>query len=114
MIWIKRVLPFLLIAAGYFGYTYFQQRTVQEYEALADKYAFPVALAWVGSAKYRDQPRKYEHFRDSVLKAYDLDKAQLEEYFKLYDDQPADYDQFTQRVIYLVDSLSRVHNRFLQ
>lgn len=113
MIWIKRLLPFVLIAAGYFGYLYYERQTANQAEVLAEKHAMPVALAWVASAKYRDEPQRYQRFRDSVLEAHGLDKQQLSDYFTLYSDRPAEYRRFAKRVTFLVDSLSRVQNRFL-
>ncbi len=105
MIWLKRIAPFVLLAALWFGYrawTGWQQRRV---EARQDRLARVMAEVWMGTARYRDDPTRFLSWRDSLLNAAGLDRQVYFDLLKAYHDQPEKSLPFVTKVRHYVDSL---------
>ncbi len=77
MIWVRRLIPIVAIAAIWFGYKQFQNRKQTHLEAEMHQKATVVAHLWFASARYRTNPARYETFRDSLLEANKLSSDDL-------------------------------------
>ncbi|MDX9857725.1 MAG: hypothetical protein RBT76_08055 [candidate division Zixibacteria bacterium] len=105
IIWFKRILPFVLIAAGWFGWRFYdQQRERATARAELDN-ALVTAQLWVAATRYRHDPARYETYRDSLLSAHDLTDDQLTRFLRRYENSDDDPSAFTKRVNTCVDSL---------
>ena len=104
-VWFRRLVPFVLIAAAYFGYTYYTEQQQLRAEQKETLYASVTAHIWVASALYRQEPERFTEYRDSVLAAHDLTGEQLDEFVDRYNNTESDPGHFTGKVKRLVDSL---------
>ena len=105
IIWIKRFLPFVLIAAGWFGWRYYDQYRNRSSEQAEMDNALLTAQLWVAATKYRHDSGQYEAYRDSALAAHHISREKLEKYLKHYENSDDDPSSFTKRVNTCVDSL---------
>lgn len=106
MIWLKRILPLVLIVVGWLGYTQYRQYRTERFYADAERYALVTAKVWLASAQYRDDPGRFSAVRDSLLAASDLSRAKVDEYLKLYDARPEAYSSYVRLVKKYIDSLA--------
>lgn len=110
MIWLKRVLPFLLIVAAWQGYAVYQNRKAARQEESDRLKAEVTARIWVASAKYRYEPARFVSFRDSILRAEGIS---AEEMFSLIDrvnNDPEHLLPYTRAMLDFVDSFSRLED----
>lgn len=107
-VWVKRLVPLVLLSAVWGGYRLYQ--TAQAESTLAEMNAVGQAVAevWIGSATYRDDPAKFLAFRDSLLKAKGITKEEVEWYIKEHQDESELYYDFTRTVSNKVDSMGRI------
>lgn len=105
-IWVKRLLPLVLIAAGVLGYLYYN-KIIRASKLLEDEQkALLTARVWVAGAVYRDEPDRFVFFRDSLLKANHLTPEDMTVYLKAYGNKTERFNNFTWLVQKYVDSLS--------
>ena len=107
MIWLKRLLPLVLIVAGWMVYTKYQQHTAERFHEDAERYALVTAQVWLASAEYRDDPQQFLNFRDSLLEATGLSLEKVDEYLRKYSKQPETYTPYLRLVKQYVDSLTQ-------
>lgn len=105
MLWIKRLLPFVIIIGGWFGYDYYINQQLVKQQILEEKYASVTALVWVASAKYRTDPEQFTHYRDSVLNVYNTDNQKVEQYIKQFEKSPEAMGPLTNLIKVKIDSL---------
>ncbi len=106
MIWLKRILPLLLIAGGWFFYTGYKERTDLQNERLTEKYALITAKVWLYSAEYRNDSDGFIRARDSLLKASGVTEGEIEQYLKKNRKRPEYYTPYIRKVKTYIDSLS--------
>jgi hypothetical protein len=114
LIWVKRLAPFILIAAAWFGYRYYQDYRESRRLALEDHLALVTARVWVGTALYHDNPDRYIAYRDSILEAENVARADMFAWLNRYENQPERYLPFTHKVQYYVDSLAGVQDSLVR
>lgn len=107
MIWLKRLLPLVLIVAGWMAYTKYQQHTTERFYDDAERYALVTAQVWLASAEYRDDPQQFLNFRDSLLEATGLSLEKVDEYLRKYSKRPETYTPYLRLVKQYVDSLTQ-------
>ena len=105
MIWLKRIVPFILIAIIIFGYNYYREKQKEEIITVSKDHALVTAKIWYASAVFKDEPEKFEIYRDTVLSDANLSKEQMHQFLELYRDRPVNYEVFAHWVSYYVDSL---------
>jgi len=106
LIWLKRLLPLILIGLGWLGYTQYQEYRVRRFYDDAERYALVTAQVWLASAKYRDHQQQFLSFRDSLLEAAGLSPEKIDEYLRRYAARPETYTPYLRLVKKYVDSLS--------
>ncbi len=105
MIWLKRLAPFVIIAAAIYAYFYISDRKEAERTRIEHDYALVTAKAWVASAKHRADPDRFLEYRDSLLDACSLSTADVLGFIEINRDQPEMLYPFSQLVQEFVDSL---------
>ncbi|MDD3731204.1 MAG: hypothetical protein PHU88_02380 [candidate division Zixibacteria bacterium] len=105
-IWVKRLLPLVLVAAGVLGYLYYDKTTHTKKLLEDEQKALLTARIWVAGAFYRDEPDRFVSFRDSLLKANYLTPEDMTVYLQAYGDKTEQFNNFTWLVQQYVDSLS--------
>jgi hypothetical protein len=108
LIWVKRLLPIILIVGVVFGYRYWDRHRTAQAEARTEHMALVTARVWVGSAEYYSEPQAFLSWRDSVLAVEGVSKEAIRRYMERYEDKPEQYLQFTKLVDYFVDSIVAV------
>ena len=111
MIWIKRALPFVVIAAAVFGYRMYDAHQKREQAFQTRQYALATAHLWVARARFRNDPQMYDSFRDSILAAYDISTDEISEFAQRHRDQPERYASYGRLVRLYVDSLTPLPQR---
>lgn len=107
MIWLKRLLPLVLIVGGWMAYTKYQQHTAERFHEDAERYALVTAQVWLASAEYRDEPQQFLNFRDSLLEASGLSLEKVDEYLRRYSKRPETYTPYVRLVKQYIDSLTQ-------
>ena len=110
MIWLKRLLPIIILAAAYGGYYLWDKWHTQRELAEMDRAALVTAQAWIATANYRNTPERYLEYRDSLLVASGVNREQVLGYLESAGDPPEELLPFARRVHNLVDSLFRVED----
>ena len=106
-IWFRRLLPFVLIVVVWFGYRYIDSRLDRSAERTETINARLTAQLWVAATRYRNEPKEYERFRDSLLAEYNRTLHEVEQYLKRYETSGDNPVAFTEKVNRLVDSIIR-------
>lgn len=114
MIWLKRLLPFVIIVVAYFAYDRYTTNKVDDQAALDDKYALAVAQIWIASAHFHDQPEAFMAFRDSLMKADGLSRADLSAYVSGYKTKAEELAYFSQQLKHYTDSLYWIEDSLRQ
>ena len=105
MIWIKRIIPIILLAAVVFGgFRYRDYRKQQEIET-AKNNALITAKLWFAQTKFRNDPKKFIAYRDSLLSTTGVSSEDMQLYLNKYQEKPEQYLEFTKWVDYYIDSL---------
>ena len=110
MIWLKRLLPLLVIGLGVGGYFLWDGWNTKRLIRDESEVALVTAQVWVATAKYRNEPEKYMKYRDSLLQATGVPRERVIEFLKKREDEPENLLPFAERVQKLVDSLSRIED----
>ena len=105
MIWLKRLLPLVLIAAAWFGYDYFQNQRYDAEVSRADHIAQVTSRLWLANARLRSDSTAFLAYRDSLLSAQGLTLEGIQAFMAKVKAQPQKYDTFAVLVTYYVDSL---------
>ena len=105
MIWVKRLLPFVIIAVAIYAYIGYTGKEEEKRAALDDRQALVTAQIWVASAKHRANPEEYLRIRDSLLAAGSMTKDDLVEFINADTGQPENLAPFMNLVNEYVDSL---------
>ena len=69
------------------------------------EHALVTAKVWYASARFRDDPERFEDYRDTILAEANLSKDQMYQFLELYKNKPVNYEVFAHWVSYYVDSL---------
>ncbi len=110
MIWLKRAVPLLALILLWFAYKGISAWIDSSQKDRDQLIAHVSAQVWVASTKYRTDPKRYLEYRDSVLKANDLDNAEMKKYISSIQQ---DADRQLQFSIFLskgMDSLGKVED----
>lgn len=109
LIWLKRLLPLIVLAAGWFGYSSYTRYAAAARAAREDRYAQATAEIWVATVFYRNKPEQFIVFRDSLLAARGLDRSAVEKFLRTYDSAPEAMEPFVKQIKQHVDSLITYH-----
>ena len=107
MIWLKRILPLVLIAASWFAYTWYSEYRLAENERLAHEYALVTAQVWLATATYRDDNPEFLRARDSLFATAGFSMDELNAYLQEHKARPEFYTPYVRLVRIYVDSLSQ-------
>ena len=113
-VWVKRLVPLLLLAAIYFGYKWKQSADLAADQAEADRLARVVAEVWVGSAEYRHDPKRFIVWRDSILRVRGVTRDNIQDYIQKHSDATDKYYEFSQLVATQADSITKVKDSLLK
>ena len=69
------------------------------------EHALVTAQVWYASARFKDDPERFENYRDTILAEANLSKEQMYQFLELYKNTPINYEVFAHWVSYYVDSL---------
>jgi len=114
LIWIKRIIPFVIIGAVWWGFHFYHQYQTTHQIQLEQKYAQITAQIWVASAQYRKEPERFKAFRDSLLKKNNLSKEQLKQFIEKYKKEPEKLSRFSVNLNLQIDSLVMVEDSLLK
>lgn len=107
MIWLKRILPLVLITAAWFAYTEYTEYRLVTNEKLAHEYALVTAQVWLATAVYRDDTPGFLRVRDSLFEASGLTVDELTAYLQKHKSRPEFYAPYVRLIKTYVDSLSQ-------
>lgn len=107
MIWLKRILPLVLIGAAWHVYTTYTENQKVQNERLAHQYAQVTAQVWLATAVYRNDNPGFLRVRDSIFEASGLTRDKLNAYLQEHKTRPEFYTPYLRLVKIYVDSLSR-------
>jgi hypothetical protein len=110
LIWLKRLLPIIILAAAYGGYHLWDKWSTQRTAREQDRVALVTAQAWIATAKYRNNPERYLEYRDSLLAASGVSRDQVEGFLERRGDPPEEILPFARQVHHFVDSLYRIED----
>lgn len=110
LIWLKRVLPLIVIAALAGGYFLWDDWSTARRLADEDQVALVTAQVWIATAKYRNDPERYIEYRDSLLEANDVPRDRVYALLGRQEDQPEELLPFARKVQRLVDSIYRIED----
>lgn len=110
MIWIKRILPFVIIAGLFFGYHFYNKSQLERKDKREKEYALITAQAWIATIKYREAPELYLAYRDSLLESYNLSADSLKLFVESYESNAEDLLQLSSRIKNNVDSILHVQD----
>jgi len=105
LIWLKRLAPFVIIAAAIYAYFYISDRKEADRTRIEHDYALVTAKTWVASAKHRADPDRFLQYRDSMLEACSLSSDDILNFVEINRDKPERLFPFSQLVQEYVDSL---------
>jgi hypothetical protein len=106
VIWLKRLLPFLVIAAAWYGYDYYKNQRFDAEVSRADHIARVTARLWLANAELRPDSAAFLAYRDSLLTAQGLTADQIEAFMRQVRVEPQKYDTFAVLLTHYVDSLT--------
>lgn len=108
MIWLKRLLPIVLIGLAILGYRFWDQQRETRATERTENMARTTAEVWVAAAEFHDEPEAFLSWRDSVLALKGLSKEEMQKYLDRYEKKSEEYLRFTRLVSYYVDSIVAV------
>ncbi len=106
MIWLKRLLPLLVIAAAWFGYDYYKNQQYSAEVSKADHIAQVTSRLWLANAELRPDSAAFLAFRDSLLTAQGLTLEGIQAFMAQVRAEPQKYDTFSVLLTHYVDSLT--------
>lgn len=107
MIWLKRILPLVLIVGGWHLYTMYTENRLAEDERMAQEYALVTAQVWLATAVYRDDNAEFLRARDSLFAAAGLTMDELESYLQEHRSRPEFYTPYVRLIKTYFDSLTK-------
>jgi len=114
LIWIKRLLPFVIIGLAVVGWTKWQDWSEQRDLANDTRMALITAQVQVGTAKHVGEPEAFLTFRDSLLEAEGLSTETMFDYLDRYENHPERYLSYARQVKVFVDSLAAIEKKLIQ
>lgn len=114
MIWLKRILPLLIIIIVWLGYGYYSDYKAVKKAESDQKYAQVTALVWMASAKYRKDPEKFISYRDSLLAADSLDIKKVHQFIDSYKKAPEELGVYAALVGMYIDSLAVIEDSIIK
>ncbi|UCC45520.1 MAG: hypothetical protein JSU65_06270 [Candidatus Zixiibacteriota bacterium] len=105
MVWIRRILPVIVLVGGWQAYSLYEDLSREQRAAKDRELALVTAQVWVATAHFRDEPEKYLEYRDSILAAHNLTREEMFSLISRCESDPDGLMPFTQAVNDLVDSL---------
>jgi len=114
LIFLKRLLLFLLLGLTWLAYTLWDQHTSARRALEEEQLALVTAQVWVATALYRDDPERYLAYRDSLMEASDVPREKAFALLENRESQAEELLPFAQRVQKLVDSLSHIQDSLLR
>jgi ABC-type nitrate/sulfonate/bicarbonate transport system substrate-binding protein len=114
LIWLRRLLPVIVLAAAVGGYFLWDKWSAQRQLQEQDRVALVTAQVWIATAKYRNEPERYIQYRDSLLEANGASREEISRYLERTGDPPEELLPFARRVQGLVDSLYRIEDSVLK
>lgn len=109
MIWLKRLLPLVLILVAWFAWKGITKSQQEKAIAADTRYALVTAHAWVAATTYRENPAGYLSYRDSLLQANNITKDELFQHLQVFENDINRQLIFSQTVSRLVDSLLKAN-----
>jgi hypothetical protein len=106
MIWLKRLLPFVLIAAAWFGYDYYRKQQFAAEVSQAKKIARVTSRLWLANAELRPDSAAFLAYRDSLLTSNGLTLGSIDTFMAEVHSEPQKHDTFSVLLTYYVDSLA--------
>jgi len=88
------------------GYYIVNKSTTYVEQKEAEKYASITAQIWAATARFNENPVRYRQFRDSLLKAENITKYDLNDYLKAHRKSPEKYLPFITLVNTKIDSIA--------
>jgi len=110
LIWLKRLLPIIVLAVAAGGYFLWDKWSTQRAAQEQDRVALVTAQAWIATAKYRNAPERYIAYRDSLMAASGVSRDQVLGFLESAGDPPEEILPFARQVHKLVDSLFRIED----
>lgn len=110
MIWLKRLLPLVLLAIAWFGYTWIRDTRARQQAETDTHHALVTAQVWVATADHRADPLAYLAYRDSLLQANNITPEQMFRYLESFERDIQRQLTFSQLVSHYVDSLVRLRD----
>ncbi len=114
MLWIKRLLPFVVIGLAVLGWMKWQNWSEQRDLAEDSRMALITAQVEMGTAKYVGEPDAFLAFRDSLLRAEGLTAEAMFDYLDRYKKHPERYLSYAKQVTVFVDSLAAIEKKRIQ
>ncbi|MCX6833732.1 MAG: hypothetical protein NTW07_01130 [candidate division Zixibacteria bacterium] len=114
MIWLKRLLPIIVLAVAVGVYLLWGKWSTQRQLQEQNRVALVTAQAWIATAKYRNDPERYLQYRDSLLKASGVARKEVFEFLDRTGNPPEELLPFARKVQSLVDSLYRIEDSVLK
>ena len=113
-IWFKRLAPFALLALLWLGYVKIDHYLDERQAQFEDKVALVTAHVWLAGAKYRNEPLRFQQYRDSVLTANHLTIDELQKYASKYPNEPEKYERVASLTAQYVDSIYEIEESLRQ
>jgi hypothetical protein len=110
LIWLKRLLPFVILGATAFGYHLWDKSTAERRRAEQDRLAHLTARIWVATAEFRDNPERFLAYRDSLIAAAGLSHDAVFAFLDRYSDDPEALLPLSRQISDLVDSIYKVED----
>ena len=114
MIWLKRILPLLVIGLGVGGYFLWDKWQVEKQALEEQELALVTAQVWVATAKYRNEPERFMQYRDSLLQVAGVPRERVMDFLAGREAEPEELFPFAQKVQKLVDSLAHIEDSILK
>lgn len=105
LIWVKRLIPFVIIAAAVFVYLEYERKQDEKRALEENRHALVTAQIWVASARYRANPEQYLKVRDSLLAAASMSADDLRAFINADTGQPENLTPYMNLVQEYLDSL---------
>ncbi|MEW5795076.1 MAG: hypothetical protein AB1772_01820 [Candidatus Zixiibacteriota bacterium] len=114
MIWLKRLLPLLVLGMAVGGYVLWDRWNSEKRSLEENRLALVTAQVWIATARYRYDPERFVAYRDSLLQAESVPREKVLEFLNGRENQPEDLLPFAQKVQKCVDSLYRIEDSIVR
>ena len=107
LVWVRRLIPLVIIAVLYGGYTLWDDWRIQSRADEMKRTALLTARVWVGTASFAGEPDRFILWRDSLLAAEGVTLEDMHEFLDRYRHPQDQYLEFARLVKLEVDSLAK-------